>query len=315
MTPQEAYQNFMLLAVLKMRRKPSDSGLLLKEEEDYQRGFVAEMRDQLRAAWTATDAETAEWRLMSIYSLMQELMAGAAKPRMLTPDAPRSQSDVATHRALPLDAPLSQAMVYMWRKLGKLRKRPNPECLNTFFIAVREEQQCCSEECAAVNRRVYKKAWWRRKRRKLYKGKEPEGEYVARRGEVKKGESRAGQPSIAESAVKAFILDVVNAEDGNIDDGKMYLFSRHPALFPTRDRDIRTVLSLTFRNPSMREQLKIAFPRMYHRRLFKDLRDGLRNFWQSKDEFTAAWMLFRLQSSMQSRISVMSTTSFLLFTS
>lgn len=304
MTPQEAYQKFMLLVVLKMRRKPSDSGLLLKEEEDYQRGFVAEMRDQLRAVWTASDAETAEWRLMSIYSLMQELMARTAKPETLTPDVSPSQSDVATHRALPLDAPLSQAMVYIWRKLGKLKKCPNPECPNTFFIAVKEGQPCCSEECAAVNRSEYKKTWWRRKRRKLDNGKQPQGDYAVRRGEVKKAENRGGQSSIGESAVKAFILDVVNSEDGKIDDGKMYLFSRHPAFFPTKDQDIRTVLSLTFRNLSMREQLKSEFPRMYHRRLFRDLRDGLRHLWQSKDEFTAAWMLFRLRSVMHSRMEV-----------
>ena len=304
MTHQEAYQNFMLLVVLKMRRKPSESGLLPKEEGDYQRGIVAEMRDQLQAVWSAGDVETAEWRLSGLYSLMQELMAGTAKPETLAPEAAPSPSDVATHKALSLDAPLSQAMVYMWRKLGKLKKCPNPECPNTFFIAVKEGQQCCSEECAAVNRREYKKAWWREKRRKLDKGKQLGGKYLARRGEVKKGEGRGGRPSIAESTVKAFILDVVNADEGKIDDGKMYLFSQYPALFPTKDRDINAALSLTYKNPSMREQLKGEFPRIYHRRLFRDLRDGLRNLWQSKDEFTAVWMFFRLQNVMHSRIEV-----------
>ncbi len=294
-TPDEAYQHLTLLILLKMRWKISEPRLPLREEEDYQRGIVGEMRDQLQAVWTAGDAETAEWRLLSVYSLMQELM-GAAKPKMLTPDAPPSQSDVATPRALPTDAPLSQAMVYMWRKLGKLKKCPNPECPNTFFIAVREEQQCCSEECAAVNRREYKKAWWRRKRRKLDKGKQPERERVAKKGGVKKSGLRGEQPSIAESDVKAFILDVVNADEGKIDDGKMYLFSRYPAFFPTKDQDMALLLLTRMRGQ--------AFPHMYHRGIFKDLRDGLRHLWRSKDEFTAAWMFFRLQSVMQSKIDV-----------
>lgn len=303
-TPEEAYQTFMLLVVLKMRRKPPDPRLLPKEEVAYQRGIVAEIRDQLRAVWTAGDAETAEWRLSGLYSLAQEFMAGAARPGLLTPDAPPSQPSAGTRRALPADAPLSQALFYVWGKLGKLKKCPNPECPNTFFIAVREGQQCCSEECASVSRREYKKAWWRGKRHELDEGERPEGEPVSKKGGVKKGEIQGGQPSMAESDVKAFVLDVVNADEGKIDDGRMYLFSRYPAFFPTRDRDIKAVLSLTRRDPSVREQLKGEFPRMYHRRLFKDLRDGLRNLWQSEDEFTAAWMFFRLQSVMHSRIEV-----------
>jgi predicted nucleic acid-binding Zn ribbon protein len=306
-TPQEAYQNFMLLMVLKMRRKPPDPRLLPKDEVAYQRGIVAEIRDQLRAVWTAGDAETAEWRLSGLYSLAQEFMAGAAGTGLLTPDAPPSQTSAGTRRALPADAPLSQALFYVWRKLGKLKKCPNPECPNTFFIAVREGQQCCSEECASVKRREYKKAWWRAKRHKLDEGEQPEGEPVAKKGGARKGEIQGGQPSMAEPDVKAFILDVVNADEGKIDDGRMYLFSRHPAFFPTRDRDIKAVLSLSWRDPRVREQLKGEFPRMYHRRLFRDLRDGLRNLWQSEDESTAAWMFFRLQSVMHSRIEVRGT--------
>ena len=255
-TPQEAYQNFMLLVVLKMRRKPPDPRLLPKEEVAYQRGIVAEIRDQLRGVWTAGDAETAEWRLSGLYSLAQEFMAGAARPGLLTPDAPPSQPSAGTRRVLPADAPLSQALFYVWRKLGKLKKCPNPECPNKFFIAVREGQPCCSKECAHVKRREYKKAWWRGKRHKPDEGERPEGEPVAKKGGVEKGEIQGGQPSMAESDVKAFVLDFVNADGGKIDDGRMYLFSRYPAFFPTRERDIKAVLSLTRRDPSVREQLK-----------------------------------------------------------
>jgi hypothetical protein len=303
-TPLEAHHNFTLLMLLMMRWKQFDSRRLPKEEEAYQRGIAAELRDQLRAVWTAGDAETAEWRLSGLYSLAQELVASTGTSDRHTPDAPPSQSGVGTPRALPADAPLSQALFYVWRKLGKLKRCPNPECPNTFYIAVREGQQCCSAECATVKRRKYKKAWWRAKRHKPDEGKQPEGEPAPKKGRVKKSETQSAQPSMAESDVKAFILDVVNAEEGKIDDGKMYLFSRHPAFFPTKDRDIEAVLSLTLQNPRVSEQMKDEFPRMYHRRLFNDLRDGLRNLWQSEDEFTTAWMFFRLQSVMHSRIEV-----------
>ncbi|MGA3168607.1 MAG: hypothetical protein ABSF14_21100 [Terriglobia bacterium] len=303
-TVGEAYQNFMLLMVLKMRRKPPDPRLLPKDEVAYQRGIVAEIRDQLRAVWTAEDADAAEWRLSGLCSLAQELMAGAAGLGPPTPDAPASQPGAGTRKALAVDASISQALLYVWRRLGMLRRCPNPRCPNRFFVAVRKGQNYCSEQCASTKRREYKRAWWRRRRSGTDDVELPGGEPAAKEGRAEKGEVRGGHPGIAEADVKAFVLDVVNADESKVDDGSMYLFSRYPSFFPTRDRDIRASLSLTRHGPGTHGHPEGEFPRMYHRRLFRDLRDGLRNLWRAGDESTAAWMFFRLQSVVHSRIDV-----------
>lgn len=302
-TTEEAFKNLTLLLVLRMRRKQPGSGLLPKDEAAYQRGIVAEFRDWLQAIWAEEDPETAEWRLAGLHALAQELMAGNPRTRALAPEAPPSRPDAETRRALADDAPLSQALAYLWRKLGKLRKCPNPKCPNRLFIAVKDSQQCCSPECASVKRSKDKEAWWRRKRQKLDEGRQPEGESAAMQGRVKKSEVQGEQPRMDEVDVKAFILDVVNADEGKTDDGTMYLFSQYPAFFPTRERDIKAVLPLALPHPALRESMKGEFPRMYHRRLFRDLRDGLRKLWQS-DESTAEWAFFGLQSAVHSRVEV-----------
>jgi predicted nucleic acid-binding Zn ribbon protein len=303
-TTEEAYRSFMLLVVLKMRSKQPDSPLLQEGEAAYQRGIVAELRDQLRAVWTAEDADIALWRLSGLCSLAQEIMAGTAGPTPPTPDAPLSRPGTLALRALAADAPLSQALLYVWRRLGMLRKCPNPKCPNRFFVAVRKGQKCCSDQCASLKRREYKRAWWSRRRSGQGYGELPGGEPAADEDRVKERKVRGGHPGIAEADVKAFVLDVVNASDGKVDDASMYLFSRYPSFFPSRDRDIRASLSLTRRGPGMHGHPEGEFPQLYQRRLFKDLRDGLRNLWQAGDESTAAWMFFRLQSVVHSRIDV-----------
>ena len=293
----------MLLVVLQMRRKQPDSLLLKGEKMAYQREIVAELRDQLRAVWTAEDTDTAEWRLSGLCSFVQELMAGHTGPTPPTPDALPPQPGALTPRALPPDAPAAQALLYVWRRLGMLRKCPNPKCPNRFFVALRKGQMWCSEQCASVKRSEYKKAWWSRRRSNLGDAELSGGEPAAEEGRVKEGEGRGGHPGIAEVDVKAFVLDIVNADKSTIDDGRMYLFSRYPSFFPTMGRDIKASLLLT-RLGGRHGHTEGEFPRFYHRRLFKDLRDGLRNLWEAGDESTAVWMFFRLQSVVHSRINV-----------
>jgi hypothetical protein len=133
-----------------------------------------------------------------------------------------------------------------------------------------------------------KRRWWRGKRGKPDEGKQPEREPALKEGTPKKSETPAGQPGIAEPALEAFVLDVVNADDRKIDDGTMYFFSRHPAFFPTKDKDIEAVASLARRNPTLAGQLRSEFPRMYHRGLVRDLCEGLRSIWRQAKESSAA---------------------------
>jgi hypothetical protein len=107
---------------------------------------------------------------------------------------------------------------------------------------------------------------------------------------------RGDQQTIADSALKAFVLDVVNADKTKIDDGKMYFFSRYPAFFPTKDRDIEAVVSMAGHNPAMFEKMKQEWPAIYHRGLMWELHEGLRGVWQAEDESAAGRLLFGLQS-------------------
>jgi hypothetical protein len=77
----------------------------------------------------------------------------------------------------------------------------------------------------------YKRRWWRGKLQKQGKGRQSGGEPAANKGGVDSRGIQSERPKIAESAVKAFILDVVNADDKKIDDSKMYFFSQYPEFF------------------------------------------------------------------------------------
>jgi hypothetical protein len=299
-TTEEAFKNLTLLLVLKMRRKQPGSDLLLKDEAAYRRGIVAEFRDRLLDIWAAQEPETAEWRLWCLWELAQALMAGAASAGKAAPDALPPRPVVGIRTPLPVDAPLCQALAYLWRKLGKLKKCPSPECPNRLFIAEKASQESCSPVCA---RREAMKARWKLKRRKAGGGKPTEEEPAAEGGGTEAIEAKGGPPRMPEADLKAFILDVVNADGSKVKGGGTYLFDTYPAFFPTRERDIKARLALNERNPARREALKSEYPVLYHELLFRDLRDGLRNLWGS-DESTAAWMFFRVQSAMHGRIDI-----------
>lgn len=174
---------------------------------------------------------------------------------------------------LPPGAPLAQAFAYLRRKCGKLRRCANAECHRPFFIAAKGERRYCSKRCAETKPRHSKI-------------KEP----LPTNKDV--------QSQIPESAVKVFIHDLANADDEKIDDGKLYSFTHYPAFFPTKDQDIAAVASLAAHNPAMLAKMKDEWPQIYHRSLIRDLRDGLRNIWQSEDVSKAEWQMFRLQSLM-----------------
>jgi len=236
-------------------RKP-----LPKEQEAYKRAIVVGIRDQLRGIWKAEDEYTAEWQLFHFRSGISEVMG--------------DRSTIGP----PSETPLSQALAYLGRKLVLLKRCANRRCETPFFIANRRGQQCCSEKCAAAVRGDKKRRWWRGKRGKPDEGKQPERELARKEGTAKKSKTPAGQPGIAEPALEAFVLDVVNADDRMIDDGTMYFFSRHPAFFPTKDKHIEAMASLASPNRTLVEQLRSELPGIYHRGLIRDLCEGLRAY-------------------------------------
>ena len=241
-SPQEAQQNSPLLMALMNRWREFDARRLPEGLEAYQRGIVAEMRDRLRAVWAAGDVEAAEGRLTDLRAFMHEVMAAGLKSGPPAPDALPPQHDAMAPSALPPDAPLSQALAYLGRNLRKVKRCANQGCDTPFFIAKRPEDECCSPVCANEMRGLKRKRYWDRKRK---------GQAVPERGAPKpaakgvaaKGTGiRGGQKTIADSALKDFVLDVVNADKKKIEDGKLYFFSQYPAFFPTKDRDIEAVV-------------------------------------------------------------------------
>ena len=304
--PQEAQQNFPLLMALMNRWKEFDPRRLPTKLETYQREIVAEMRDRLRAVWEAGDADTAEWRLAVFKSFMVEVTAAgpASGP---APDSPPPQRDAIALRVLPPTASLSQALAYLGRNIRKLKRCANRVCDTPFFIAERPEDQCCSKECPNEARRQFKEQYWERKRKGLVvpeRGEpQPAAERVAAKGIGVRGDNKA----IADSALKEFVLDVVNADRKEIDDGKMYFFSRYPDFFPTKDHDIKAVVSLWSQSPAMVGKMRQEWPAIYHRGLMRDLHEGLRGVWQIEDVSTAGRLLFELQSFVHGQVNISGT--------
>lgn len=256
--------------------------LLPKEPVVYKRGIIAGLRERLRDVWKAEDEYTAEWRLFHFQSGMN-----------------RAMTDSTVSEPLP-EAPLTQALAYLWRKLGKLKKCLNPDCPKPFFIAAKVDQKVCGlASCIAAKvSESQRDSWRRRKLHKLGEGKQPEGEPVAENGRGMSGKIQGQQPRIAEPAIKAFILDVANADDKRIDEGELYFFSRYPEFFPTKDADIEAVSPMFQRRWTTPEGLKMEVPLIYHRAAIGTLRDRLRDAWQAEDEAAAGWQLFLAQSAL-----------------
>ncbi len=198
--------------------------------------------------------------------------------------------------ALQPDAPLSQALAYLGRSLRKLKKCANRECESPFFIAKRPDAECCTDVCANEMRVRSKKRYWERKRKGLAVPERGEPKPAAEKVAAKSTGTRGGQRGIPDSALKEFVLDVVNADKNKIDDGKLYFFSSYPEFFPTKEKDIEAVVSLARNSPAVLEKMRQEWPAMYHRGLMRNLHEGLRGVWQAEDESAAGRLLFELQS-------------------
>ncbi len=295
-SPQEVQQNSPLLMALMRRRKEFDPRRLPEGREPYQLGIVAEMRDRLRAVWKAGDAEAAKWRLAGFESFMHVVMSAGSTAGPPPPDASPPESDATAPKALPPQARLSKALAYLGRNLRKLKKCARRGCPHPLFVGGRREDQYCTDECADKMRSRYKEQCWDRKRKGLAVPKRGEPKPVAEKGAAKSIGSRGEQPTIVEPELKAFILDVVNADEGKMDDGKLYFFIQYPRFFPSWERDVEAVASLAWRNPTVVEALRDEFPKKYHGGLIRDLCEGLRSVWQTEYEAAAQRKLFRLHS-------------------
>jgi hypothetical protein len=149
-----------------------------------------------------------------------------------------------------------------------------------------------------------KKRYWERKRKGLAGPGRGEPKPVAKKVAAKSTGIRGEQKTIADSALVEFVLDVVNADRKEIDGGTMHFFSRYPAFFPTKDRDIKAVVSLASQSPAMVEKMKQEWPAIYHRGLMRELHEGLRGVWQAEDESTAGRLLFGLQSVIHRQVDI-----------
>lgn len=261
-SPREAQQNFPLLMTLLARWRSYTPSQLPQGAKEYRRGIISEMRDQLQSIWTAGKEEAAQWRLSHFESWMCNVMAASSNPQPLPPDAP-----------------MSQALAYLSRRLGKLRECVNPGCPRPFFIAAKDERRYCSKRCA-------------------------EGKPRESKIERARLQDQGVQSQISDSDLKVFIHDVANADENKIEDGNLYFFTEYPAFFPTKDRNIEAVVSLAAQNPAMLEKMKREWPGLYHRSLLRDLRNGLRGLWQPQDEATAELQFFRLQSLLDRDIDI-----------
>jgi hypothetical protein len=306
-SPQEAQQNSPLLMALMRRWKKFDPRRLPTKLETYQREIIAEMEDSLRAVWEAGDVEAAKWRLRGFESFMDEVMAVGTVSGPPAPDAPPLQGDAMAPSALPPSAPLSQALAYLGQNLPKLKKCSNRECDTPYFVAKRPDDECCSDVCANEMRGWSKKRYWEKKRKGLAVPERGAPKPVAKRIAAKSTGVRGEQQAIPDSALKEFVLDVVNGDKGKIDDGKLYFFSSYPEFFPTKEKDIEAVVSIAGHNPAMFGKMKQEWPAIYHRRLMRELHEGLRGVWQAEDESTAERLLFELQSFVHGQVNISGT--------
>lgn len=238
--------------------------------------------------------EAAGWRLTGFESFMGEVMAAGPASGPLPPDNLPPQRGAMAPRALPPDTALSQALAYLRRNLRKLKKCANRRCDAPFFVARRLEDQCCSKVCADEVRGRYKKRYWKWKRKGLAAMGKPKP--VAKRVKAKSARIQGRQEAIADSVLEEFVLDVVNADKKNIDDGKLYFYVQYPKFFPTWEGDIKAVVALARNSPAMFEKMKQEWPAIYCRGLMRELHEGLRGVWQAEDESVAERLLLELRS-------------------
>jgi hypothetical protein len=280
-TPQELLRNYTLLTALQ-RRWGTCYPFLPKQAEAYRRGIVAEVRDRLRAVWGASDVEGRKERLADFQLFMEEVIAASRTSGSPPLNATSPQPDAMAPSALPPEAPLSQALAFLVRRLRLLKRCANRECPRPFIIVSRLDQKCCDlTECVRVSRSASQKLNWDIKLERAGGGKTPIGGPPVKESRSTSGEVQSEHPKVSERDIEQFVLDIVNADKKKIDGGDLYFFIHYPKFFPTWEREVEAVVSMASNDPATFESMKLGWPANYHRGLMRELHEGLRGVWQA----------------------------------
>jgi hypothetical protein len=101
--------------------------------------------------------------------------------------------------------------------------------------------------------------------------------------------------------MEAFVLDVVNADDSQVDGSDDLLLRRYEDFFPTKDADLQLIVprwsEITSKSPGDPFLLK-ELREMQCRAVVGELRDRLRGVWLSGYDDVAEWRVFMLQRQM-----------------
>jgi hypothetical protein len=288
-------------------RDPNDPFLRKEIGEVLCRAVIGELRDWLRAIWSAEYDDVAEWRLFQLrLKVHTRTNVEDKKSRRLYPPLP--------------DTPIEQAIDWVRRNLFMLRVCRNPECSRPFFVASRAQRRFCTE-CVPISQKALKRQWWRENRGRQQDKQETalrvaelpttdalpvstlrigpvsvtEGAQTcvnikagARIVRTKRSGSRTEE---AESRLKQFLDDIVNEPGASFD----YILKKYAdaGFLPSKTISERAVaLNPEFLTP---EELRARRRQEMHQAVEK-LRDGLRSIWSADDQYTAQWRLFSLRN-------------------
>lgn len=171
--------------------EPSDSQGVEESREDFVRSAWG-LRENLRAAWQATDLREREWyiyelrrlyaRHTEVYSLRAMEPALKSIVNRLVSQSPESESVSLGMQQLgaefrnrsrfygywvdppPALTAFERTMFHFQRIAHRARKCENPECMAPYFFMKRKGQKYCTEECALPAQRKAKSEWWARNR-------------------------------------------------------------------------------------------------------------------------------------------------------
>ena len=113
--------------------------------------------------------------------------------------------------------------------------------------------------------------------------------------QTKSGKTLATQRKISDHKLRAFVLEIVNADDHLVDGSTDYFFRRYEEFFPTRDQDIEFLIPFFRRRWTSLEGVRKGVAQSYCRAVIGELRQGLRAIWLAEDDYVAEWQLFILQ--------------------
>ncbi len=118
---------------------------------------------------------------------------------------------------------------------------------------------------------------------------------------AKRGKTLAIERRISEHKLKAFVLEVVNVEDHQVDGAKDYFFLRYEEFFPTKEHDVEHLVSWNHQRWRTPEGARKELSQIYFRSVVGELRGWLRAIWSAEDDYNAEWRIFMAQLEMNLR--------------